>query len=155
MSEELRPCPFCGSMPVIEKTGDVVCANTDCIVLASAIAYGVGDTPVAFAAWNTRPVEDALRARISELEAALGAMTQAVNDATTRIAEMNAALVAAEAAAESLLPIPFSAATPFHGQDVWAFNGDDWEPFTYYADTETPEHLTHWLPMPPAPGGDA
>jgi hypothetical protein len=56
MSEELRPCPFCGKEPQeITLNGEpkVVCR---CLVREPNI-------------WNTRPIEDELRKRIAELEA--------------------------------------------------------------------------------------
>lgn len=57
MSEALKPCPFCGG-PEIPP------AQIYCDTCKTNIA-GLGDH------WNTRPIEDALRARIAELEAAL------------------------------------------------------------------------------------
>jgi hypothetical protein len=65
MTDELRSCPFCGStsLPHIYKVrnlgydhpGFVKCSN--CVDGVSA------------ATWNTRPIEDVLRAKIAELEA--------------------------------------------------------------------------------------
>jgi len=58
---ELKPCPFCGGA---SRASEV----TDQLV-------GCGDGECAFSiweyhpdAWNRRPVEDALRARVAELE---------------------------------------------------------------------------------------
>ena len=54
-SSNLRPCPFCGKEPQeITLNGEpkVVCR---CLVREPNI-------------WNTRPIEDALNARIAELE---------------------------------------------------------------------------------------
>jgi hypothetical protein len=79
MSEELRPCPFCGGKTVTSTffdwedleymaievndsesiDGEVTCENERCI-------NGWYLPPEA---WNTRPIEDALHARIAELEA--------------------------------------------------------------------------------------
>jgi BMFP domain-containing protein YqiC len=79
MSEELRPCPFCGGKAVTSTffdwddleymafevndsesiDGEVTCENERCI-------NGWYLSPKA---WNTRPIEDALNARIAELEA--------------------------------------------------------------------------------------
>jgi hypothetical protein len=62
MSEELKPCPFCGRTPNPDWTDEsyIECTNRKC----SLYGYGMstGD-------WNTRPIEDELRARIAELEA--------------------------------------------------------------------------------------
>ena len=57
MSEELRPCPFCGGTKICtEKSINLnYCDNCSA---ESNIEH-----------WNTRPIEDELRARIAELEA--------------------------------------------------------------------------------------
>ena len=65
MSEELRPCPFCKSNNTTldyyeisgpQELGTIVVCN-DCGASAKSIVD-----------WNTRPIEDALNARIAELE---------------------------------------------------------------------------------------
>ena len=62
MSEELRPCPFCpdgGDLQLVTFTGgadDVVHCHTCDTILKHKI-------------WQTRPIEDELLDRISELEA--------------------------------------------------------------------------------------
>lgn len=61
MSEELRPCPFCGSEDLVYLP-IVWCKKCDAQV---KIADNLEDT---IKLWNTRPIEDALRARIAELE---------------------------------------------------------------------------------------
>jgi len=53
MSNELKPCPFCGGNAVVNGDGNAECG--DCFVES-------------LTDWNTRPIEDALRARIAELE---------------------------------------------------------------------------------------
>ena len=76
MSEELRPCPFCGEMPKVNDwtvkgitDKRCFCDNEKCPVYLSKT--------IAIDDWNTRPIEDELRAeierlkvRIEELEAA-------------------------------------------------------------------------------------
>jgi len=57
MSEILRPCPFCGSADIRTEPG----INLNYCDKCSAEAN--------IEHWNTRPIEDALRARIAELEA--------------------------------------------------------------------------------------
>ena len=55
----LKNCPFCGS----EKREDgygVECKNRQCVTNRLDIS--------STEAWNTRPIEDALQARIDELE---------------------------------------------------------------------------------------
>ena len=61
MSEELRPCPFCGKEPAIDNNF-AICVNDDCELSDYWSGLEVGS-------WNTRPIEDALKARIAELEA--------------------------------------------------------------------------------------
>ncbi len=73
MSEELRPCPFCGGqaltktffdyddleyMPLDIIEPEVTCENERCI---NGWWLSPND-------WNTRPIEDNLRKRIAELE---------------------------------------------------------------------------------------
>ena len=57
MSEELRPCPFCGGTKICTEKGINLNYCDNCSA-ESNIEH-----------WNTRPIEDALRARIAELEA--------------------------------------------------------------------------------------
>ena len=60
MSEELRPCPFCGGRHI--ETAE----NLDlvyCFDCGAKMRTDLGG------GWNTRPIEDALNARIAELEA--------------------------------------------------------------------------------------
>jgi len=60
MSEELKPCPFCGGSNITEEASISVVFCADC--------GGEKDTDMG--SWNTRPIEDALNARIVELEMA-------------------------------------------------------------------------------------
>jgi BMFP domain-containing protein YqiC len=66
MMDELKACPFCGSSNTTldyyeiscpQELGTIVVCN-DCGASAKSIVD-----------WNTRPIEDALNARIAELEA--------------------------------------------------------------------------------------
>jgi hypothetical protein len=60
--EQLKPCPFCGRKAYHED--DVVCCSggEDCVT------GSIGKKSVK--EWNHRPIEDALKARIAELESA-------------------------------------------------------------------------------------
>lgn len=76
MSEEtLKPCPFCGEVPSLELKHELSLYN-GCITCPQC---GVSIERFfetkrecvedLFAIWNTRPIEDALRKRVQELEA--------------------------------------------------------------------------------------
>ena len=67
MSDELKKCPFCGSELVIyHSAGDVTVVRCgDC---GARVDAPMGLYRNAHAAWNTRPLEDALQARIDDLE---------------------------------------------------------------------------------------
>ena len=67
---KLKPCPFCGGeafyikiMGNYEKPHEIYCSKCD-----GAITEGRSEKQVV-TNWNTRPIEDELRARIAELEA--------------------------------------------------------------------------------------
>ena len=65
MSEELRLCPFCGEMP-IGQDDRYMCSTLGCVMQENTISAKD---------WNTRPIEDALTARIAELEAEIDQLT--------------------------------------------------------------------------------
>jgi len=67
MSEILRPCPFCGSADIRTEPG----INLNYCDKCSAEAN--------IEHWNTRPIEDALRARIAELEEEIDQLTSHSN----------------------------------------------------------------------------
>jgi len=69
---DLKPCPFCGSSNTTldyyeiscpQELGTIVVCN-DCGASAKSIVD-----------WNTRPIEDALNARIAELEGKIDQLT--------------------------------------------------------------------------------
>ena len=73
--EELKPCPFCGSNNVeledISDTDDhqgyVICRNNAC----GAWPHNAEEIEVAVNQWNSRPIEDIQRERITALESEL------------------------------------------------------------------------------------
>ncbi len=72
---KLRECPFCEGTAFFERKGDsrrstIVQCEYCCATLENGEEFRHG------AAWNKRPVEDRLRARIVELEALLAAMME-------------------------------------------------------------------------------
>jgi len=65
MSEELKPCPFCGK-PADDRYNRLAkCSNKQCLM-----NYWIEDDADFYIRddWNTRPIEDDLRKRIAELE---------------------------------------------------------------------------------------
>ena len=75
MSEELRPCPFCGAEVQDDERGEKYPRKSPmggwiihCECCGASLSQfrksGKGEI-----SWNTRPIEDALNARIAELEA--------------------------------------------------------------------------------------
>ena len=73
-SGELKPCPFCGSVPELGEHNvdqsswkpryDVACRNDKCILQRTYETQAV-----AVAAWNTRPIEDELLEKLQQLRA--------------------------------------------------------------------------------------
>lgn len=70
---ELKPCPFCGGLPRLNRATQRVWVEcTDCG--ATGQMSNCGNADYAAEAWNTRAVDDdlsAAKARIKELEEAL------------------------------------------------------------------------------------
>lgn len=71
MSDELKPCPFCGGeacyvddigMGVDEPTKEISCEHISCLPIT---------VRVPISSWNARPIEDALRARAEKAEGEL------------------------------------------------------------------------------------
>jgi len=65
MSDELRPCPFCGQPAKYNEIyhDAVNCSNRQCTI--NSIESNGTDMD----RWNTRPLEDAMQKRIAKLEA--------------------------------------------------------------------------------------
>jgi len=81
---ELKPCPFCGGMPKVNDwtlkgitDKRCFCDNEKCPVYLSKT--------IAIDDWNTRPIEDALTARITELEQELNTTDGLLKEATETI----------------------------------------------------------------------
>ena len=63
MKAKLKPCPFCGSkaQPLYEEQIEITCSNIKCRMYPASFAVHIQQ-------WQSRPIEDALQARITELE---------------------------------------------------------------------------------------
>ena len=75
---ELKPCPFCGSPAYSYHDNCIDFAGVKCDLGGCVCA----DILITENNWNTRPIEDALNARIAELEAEIDQLT--AHDATER-----------------------------------------------------------------------
>jgi hypothetical protein len=134
MSEELRPCPFCGGeAELCYSEVDTFCRK--CNVMQ--------ETEL----WNTRPIEDALNARIAELEAEIDQLT--AHDATER---------------QDDKWIPVGERLPECEKDVLVFWGKaldgskiDWFGTAWRNECDDgkwctdPIVPTHWMPLPEPP----
>jgi hypothetical protein len=100
MSDNLKPCPLCGADA--EMHYEKLCGTTIYMVKCSADKcqcqeMGWHETETdATNVWNTRPIDDALQARIAELEAEviqymaeLDRVLEAHKKAITRLNEWN------------------------------------------------------------------
>lgn len=69
--QELKPCPFCGNLPMVGSHGkldelhEVYCEHFAC----GGEVAGFSSEAEAIECWNTRPLEDALQAEIDKLKA--------------------------------------------------------------------------------------
>ncbi len=128
MSEILKPCPFCGSPAYSYHDNCIDFAGVKCDLGGCVCA----DILITENNWNTRPIEDALNARIAELEAA-----QRWIPVSERLPEVN----------EDVFTVVYDtndgstsvSALKHHGDGVWFI----WDK-GYYV-------VTHWMPMPKLP----
>jgi NMD protein affecting ribosome stability and mRNA decay len=68
MSEELRPCPFCGGTNICTEKGINLNYCDNCSAESNVER------------WNARPIEDALNKRIAELENFINQLIEAGNE---------------------------------------------------------------------------
>lgn len=76
MSEELKPCPFCGETPIFAVTADGENDSIDCRCGESECFLDDGRLDQ----WNCRPIEDAQAVRIEALEAENGRLREALKE---------------------------------------------------------------------------
>ena len=127
MMDELKACPFCGSSNTTldyyeiscpQELGTIVVCN-DCGASAKSIVD-----------WNTRPIEDALNARISELEAA-----QRWIPVSERLPERDGFYLVLENVNQ--------VAGYYHWCKVFGWNTD--------GGRTNIQSVTHWMPLPEPP----
>lgn len=84
---ELKPCPFCGQAPIvvtkeyklsqtIMAENDITCDNDSCIMWPRF--YTLDD-------WNTRPIEDQLRAALAASEARAVQLRYVINEVASTL----------------------------------------------------------------------
>ena len=93
---ELKPCPFCGQAPEYVYTESTIkhdshivsCVDHGCICNVRPEAEVLADSDIEPAEglsfvtdeWNRRPLEEALEARVKELEAELAIIKRSMSD---------------------------------------------------------------------------
>ena len=94
---ELKPCPFCGTTVVsIEIYGLyrwVECGNASCLASVKPRSFLVdagNANHIVATDWNTRPIEDALRAENERLRKALGGLLHIIEEHGTPIQKAHA-----------------------------------------------------------------
>ena len=134
---ELKRCPFCGGTKICTEKGINLNYCDNCSA-ESNVEH-----------WNTRPIEDALNARIAELEAenvglkervamldvtavfkSLGEMRyiEQTNRLHTRIAELEAVIDQLIEAGEKMFTAVIAAAVPYdEGMREWDKIVNDWK----------------------------
>ena len=132
MSEELRPCPFCGGeAELCYSEVDTFCRK--CNVMQ--------ETEL----WNTRPIEDALRLRIAELEAEIERLTahsdiERQDDKWIPVSER--------------LPEKQKLTIGFTDNSAYVFFeivNDDGMGLVMYPYQNRKGAVTHWMPLPSTP----
>ena len=130
---ELKPCPFCGGMPKVNDwtlkgitDKRCFCDNEKCPVYLSKT--------IAIDDWNTRPIEDALNARIAELEAAQRWRVVANGELPEVYRNEDGEFI-------PFLVCEGDGDRPF----IAMYNGINW-----WAGIFVPD-VTHWMPLPALP----
>jgi hypothetical protein len=169
MSEELKPCPFCGGTKICTEKGINLNYCDNCSA-ESNIEH-----------WNTRPIEDDLRKRIAELEALVNVsegLYERIYEQAARIAELenehNVWLIGASNAVKNLEAriaeleaerrwIPVSERLPEDTERMLTIVYDAFEDTTaisilqHYGDGDWFSWdsgryvVTHWMPLPESP----
>lgn len=76
MPDELKPCPYCGKNEITANPYPDIYGCPSCDYCGSRVPYGILEEQIKL--WNSRPIEDTLKARIAELEAEGAVITDAL-----------------------------------------------------------------------------
>ena len=138
---ELKKCPFCGGEAQVNTwtmhgitESRCFCSNSDCPNSVRTVALEQ---------WNTRPIEDALHARITELEAA-----QRWIPVSERLPELGKVVVVHDA---NDIPyftrqdLTYAVAVLIEKNNVKMFGFIEEFSVWYSSD------VTHWMPLPEKP----
>ena len=132
---EMKPCPFCGSTKICTEKSINLNYCDNCSAESNVEQ------------WNTRPIEDALTARIAELEAEIDQLT--AHDATER-------------QDDKWIPVSERLPEVYRNEDgefipFLVCEGDGDRPFiamyggtNWWAGIFVPD-VTHWMPLPELP----
>ena len=128
---EMKPCPFCGGeadyTQILGNYGRVYCFTCDGGIREGRSKDGVIHN------WNNRPIEDELRARIAELEAA-----QRWIPASERLPQIGVRVLFYN-----------NFITNIH--KGW-FSGDEWtSDIGIFYNGDKLKRITHWMPLPEPP----
>jgi hypothetical protein len=78
----LQPCPFCGSSNTTLDYYEISCPQELGTIV---VCNDCGASATSIVDWNTRPIEDALNARIAELEAENERLSQLLHDEMSQL----------------------------------------------------------------------
>ena len=109
MSEELKPCPFCGETPQLFDIGKLVCCES--------LTCSGNQFPMLIRQWETRPIEDALKAEHAD---ALRRETMAIESQH----ELEAEVARLKSALESYANPDAWVHGDYSDDIVWAGSGD-------------------------------
>ena len=135
---EIKPCPFCGSTDIKlhdEISHAVWCQ--ECFAEMPSI-----DIESAVELWNTRPIEDELRARIAELEAESDQLTARL----CQERQDDKWIPVSERLPEDWTMVLFTNGVT---RGIGQFDKDGFYDYWYEYSFNKP--VTHWMPLPNPP----
>jgi hypothetical protein len=147
MSDELKPCPFCGEPGSLNYRNRVFCPNIEC---PNHEEFGVD---FFLGAWQNRPIEDALTAQLQQVTADNESLHAELATQLTKAIDLR------RERDEAQQWISVKAQQPDEGQQAIIYDGDEvsiatWQDGWWWLTPEfTADDVTCWMPLPPAPSG--